>query len=458
MSIVRIIINWFKKLFQRLFQKKPKKILENNVDSTYGSQKKYLKGYGVFIEESAVVTIPPYLIVKESQKEKIVKKLDEIEKKLKDISSDTLKERKNIQSITKKIEKDKISIIVLSNIDEKIDELLSIPQQEKFLEMVKEFNNESLDIIKETDKKILQQVKKEYHRLDYVALTTFLIDDINNDLDYYFKSIRDHRHNRYYYNRLLNGLKNRIVYLQTIYDYDTIQQELLRLKKDLMVKNMDKYDLLYNDEIFLKLIEDCDNLLNSVNEKVVDSQKKKEEPKTSKTKEIKKQEERKKQEENQRKKEDELFKENILKRFKDMELARRLIELSEVEEIGFQSVDDLLKYLNKSYCDFLQGEQDPFYFERNRTKTELVKLCNKIMRVDSLLNNEEYLQLLHTNYRMDDILELTMVRKDKLEETLVKRFGYQKDLHEESSLVDDKIQTIHHQEDLRKGFSKVIVR
>ena len=162
--------------------------------------------------------------------------------------------------------------------------------------------------------------------------------------------------------------------------------------KELYTKSKDKYDLLYNNEVFTNINEECDSLLNKLNAKVIDI--KKEEPKV---------------EDNKKK----LNLENILKRFQDMELARQLILLSQINNRE-EYVQDKERFIKLLIQEEEKNLNENFNFSRNKKKTELVIMFNDLNMAISDIKKEEYTSIDHINFRMEDLEEAVKVRKNEL--------------------------------------------
>ena len=212
---------------------------------------------------------------------------------------------------------------------------------------------------------------------------------------------------------------------------------------------IDKYDLLYNTEIFENIRNSCDNLLTKVNRRIVDIKK-------TEKKNADERKSKEKEQEEQMKKRDEEFQENLLKRFKDLELARRILLMSQSNNSLTKKSKDLMPILEQYYYDFLNGEKVNFYFERNKTKTELVKLYNNLNYMESLLQNHEFVFVDHINYRMDELVEAVLLKKNNLESIFERKYHYTKEEKESNILVNNKLELIAEREKERnQGHVKV---
>ena len=196
-----------------------------------------------------------------------------------------------------------------------------------------------------------------------------------------------------------------------------INKHIEKLKKELYTKSKDKYDLLYNNEVFTKFNKECDSLLNKINAKVID---------------IKKTEEKHEEKQNEQEKKTSRI-ENIIKRFQDMELARKIIMQTQKEDIElFDS--DMDSYLNKIFKKYETGMEEEFNFLRNKRKTELVVFFNELNMAISKEKKEPYIMIEHINFRMNDLEEAVDVKKNEVK----KIFNYE----EPKVMNDNKVMTL----------------
>ena len=457
MTIIRKIINWIKKIFRILFKKKNK--ITKKIKSTVNENvnKRYLKGYGVFVNDASTVSLPIYLMVTKEEKENIIKDLEFIENKIQEIHGiDKIDTIKSIKKVINKINNNKISFYQCNKINEKINSLLNDTKLEiDTSNKINSLSNDIFEVIDNYDKNVKDKTIKEYKKVNYVTLTTLLIDETKKEIDKLEEDYNHHKYNKYYYDREIKRIKDRINDLRKLRNNSDVIREIELLKKELYTKNKDKYDLLYNDEVFLNIEKYCDDILKKVNRKVVDIKKIKELRKETKEERQEKKEERK--EEKKKKEENDELLENILKRFYDMELARKLLLLSK-KDIKISNVNDLFSNINSVYYDFISGEKVKFNFERNKTKTELVKLYNGIGSINALLRNEEFLTGEHINYSMDDLLDATMSKKDELTTFLKDKYNYKDEQNEVSILVDNKLDIIFKNEEKRNNNGEVLVK
>ena len=429
-KIILYIITFLKKIFGFLKPKKKKKVQKeiNKLKISSDSKK-----YNAFIDTSAFITMPPYLIINGEEKKALIEKILIIEEEIKKIN-DKDNELLLIEEIKEKINHTDLTFYEGIKIDEKIynvlnDKDLSVDTNKKIVNLKKE----TLDIISSLDKDIQKKTIREYKKINYVTLTNVLLDDTFNDLRKLGDNIKNHRYNKYYYERELTKIKKRIDTLKKLREKSDIEKEIINLKKDMYTKSKDKYDLLYNEEVFINGIKICDDLLKKVNKRVIDIKKEETENKTRK--EIKKE----KKEEKEKLKEEEERYLNILKRFQDMELARRIIFLHSEKEVHVDDLSSLFDYMNNMYYEFLNGEDKFFNFDKNREKTEVIKLCNSIIRIKGIITKEKEMPIEHINYQLDSLLTWTKDKKEELDNLLISKYNYQKEKHEASILVDNKL-------------------
>lgn len=452
MKIIKKIINWIKKLLNKWFgKKKVTKKFKTNIHNV--KNKKYLKGYGVLVEESYNDSFPIYLMIDNEEKQELLHKINIIREKLNDLDEEHKDiEIKKIKTLIKKIVESDISVYQNNQINEKIELFLDENQREvKPKENRTKLYEDIFDIIDNFDDMVKEKVINEYKNYNYVTLTTFLIDETKKELKELETHLKKHQYNRNYYNRELRIIKNRILNLRRIRDGVNIQHEISLLRKDLYTKSKDKYDLLYNEEIFLNIEKECDDMLKKVNRKVIDLRKT-EKKESDEKKEIKEKKEEKKED----KKQEEML-ENIIRRFQDMELARKILLLNEEKEIQIGNIKDMLLFMNSMYMDFLNGEKVIFNYNRNKVKTELVKLYNNINKLSCKFNGENYISIDHINYPLDDLILATEKKKKDMEIFLEQKYNYKSEKHEESILVNNKLEIIK-EEEMEKNNHRVLVK
>ena len=175
------------------------------------------------------------------------------------------------------------------------------------------------------------------------------------------------------------------------------------MRKELYTKSKDKYDILYNNEIFMNIDNKCDELLNKVNQKVVD---------------IKKNEDNKVFKENKKDKLKEEYLKKILLRFKDLNLSRDLILLHQKRELEIEDYGNLSLYLSDVYHEFVKGVSNEFNYQRNKTKTELVKLYNDLNNIISYNKGEKHVSIDHINFKMMDLIDAVKIKKIEVENSI----------------------------------------
>ena len=229
-------------------------------------------------------------------------------------------------------------------------------------------------------------------------------------------------------------------------------KEIELLRKDLYIKSKDKYDLLYNDEIFTSLNKMCDDLYNKVNKRVIDIKK----DATDKEKQEDRVEKKQK-----KKEEKELieWQERIIKRFEDIELARKILLLRQKQREENEEENILLK-VDEIYRDFVYGEKVIFNYERNKTKTELVKFYNDLNYINSKLTKKEFIFIDHINYQMEDLITTTKAKKEEIDNLLEEKYNIKTNNNENSVLANNKLDLLMEQEEKRNDVdkSKVMVK
>ena len=109
MTLIKKIINWLINLFKKFFgKKKVTKKIKNNINNA--RNKRYLKGYGVNIEESSTRVFPLYLMIDSIDKKKLIEKTKLVEVNLTkiDVPNKELLIKK-IESIADKLSENDIS-------------------------------------------------------------------------------------------------------------------------------------------------------------------------------------------------------------------------------------------------------------------------------------------------------------------------------------------------------------
>lgn len=478
MTLIRKIINWLKSLFKKLFGKKKITVTTNNNELTnLKSNNKQVN-----IKETYNGSLPNYMFISSKEKEKLLYtlslminalgenntkllekehseliryiktlgKVNNIDDKkilsIKDIdviTNDFTPEDKNkviskyndiikrnndfkihlneVNKVIKLIEKKDISIIAEDEIEREISNINSDKNiLDKDNTKLNDFSNRIFTIIGNIDKDFASEVLKDYEKVNYITLSTTIIDKNYERLMKLEDDFKNHRYNKFYYEREINRIKKELNRLKDIKTNKEVNDHINLLKKELYTKSKDKYDLLYNNEIFINFNNECDELLNKINAKVIDIKKDKEEKKTITNK-----------------KEEEYIK-KILLRFQDMELAREILLQANERNIKITNRDDIINYINSIYEEFNNGIEANFNYEKNRKRTELVKLYNDINKVIGVVKKEEYIPILHINFKMDDLIEASLYKKDELDIILHNN----KINGCESSIIDEKLDNL----------------
>ena len=442
MKIIKRIINWLINWLKKIFGKKKvtKKIKKN---MSLARNKHYFKGYGVRDDELGNLALPIYLLISQDEKKDLLQKIDEIKNELLEINVEEEALIIDVLEKTKKKIKDgKISFYQNELLKDKMetfrqDKEVQINLEEKLVL----FQDNVKEIVDNFDKNIKEKVLKEYQEINFVTLTTVLLDDAISAINKLEDDYKHHKYNKYYYERELNKIKERIKKLKSLRDSVKVREEIELLRKNIYTKSKDKYDLLYSDEIFLNIRKNCDDLIVKVNRKIVDLKSIKKDDK-----QVEKQEEKK-----DKTKEDKEYLERIIKRFQDLDLARKLLLLNSKQKgLQLQSAKELFSYLDNSYYEFVNGEKLIFNYERNKTKTELVKLYNDLNMLECMLNKKEFIFVSHINDAMDSLLEKVIMKKNIVEESIEEQYHYEPDKNEKSILVDNKLEILKLKEEERK--------
>ena len=456
-TLIKDIIEKIKLWWKNLFKKK-KKIVKTKqqqiINNTISKKEKYVLNINLNEEDktSTIGTLYPKLNSK--NKFLLKRKTNTLKKKI--IGLEIKQNDLNIKVVDDILETIDNNEIYINQAIE-INNLLNVINKDEELNLN---TNEKLNILKENistiiDKKLDEYetsiIKKAYHEFDnvnYVIITTLLIDDIIDEINELNEDFKKNKYTKIEYERKINKIKDKIEKLQTINNRREVQDELENLKKDFYTKKKDKYDLLYNEEIFINLNNKCDELLKIVNDKekelinnnkmIMENQEKKEKKAKEKQEEIKK----KKKEQQEKKELEEEYNENIIKRFIDMEFAHKLILLRESKRKKLITKEDVINETLKYYNDFLIGENQEFNFERNRIKTEVTKLYNDITSTICSLEKKEFVPLEHINIKLEVLTEETLERQAILNDMIEKKHHHKMEDNETSKSVTNKLTNI----------------
>lgn len=371
--------------------------------------------------------------------------------------------KKKIKSLHTKDEE--LNLQIIDEILESINENNIYINQ--YVEIDKLFNNisndqeininttEKLNIFKENistiiDKKlddyeisIIKKAYKEYETVNYVIVTTLIIDDIILEINELNEAFKKNKYTKYEYKQKIDKIREKIDKLETINDRKEVKEELDKLKDDFYTKKKDKYDLLYNEEIFINLNSQCDNLMKLVHIKEENQRKKKILIEKKKELKEKKREEIEKKQQIEKQKEELLReKDNIFKRFIDNEIAHRILLLRESIRKKLTSKEETIYETLKYYQDFLIGEQHNFNFQRNKTKTEVAKLYNDITHTICTMQKKEFIPLEHINIKLEILTTKTLEHQEILNNMIEKKYNVKVEEREESRGVKAKLTTI----------------
>ena len=326
---------------------------------------------------------------------------------------------KEIDKVINKINNNDISIIAEDEIDREISNIVNDKEiKDNLEEKIDYFNKKIYELIDTIDEEFIKNVNKEYQVINYVTVSTMIIDKNLERFKKLEEDFKKHKFNKFYYEREVKKIKHQLNQIKDLKNTKEVNEHIDKLKKELFTKSKDKYDLLYNNEVFMNFDKMCDNLTNKINAKVVDI-KKVENKKEEKTEEIKKKK----------------YLENILRRFEDLKTAREYILMIQKEDNELINVGENI-FIKNIYKRFNDGINLDFNFERNKQKTELVVLLNEINMVISKKDKEPYITLDHINFRMDDLIEAAQVKKDILSKKVNQTET------EEHIKTDDKIKSL----------------
>ena len=318
-----------------------------------------------------------------------------------------------VDNLIDEIGKKDITILEKYNIIDAIENFEN-SKSKNILEDIDNYNKDVFYIIKNANKNIVDKVKLNYKKVNYVTMTTELLDDINIKLKEIEENYSNHRYNKFYYEREIEKIKKQILELKDLKNKPIVYNEILKLRKELYTKSKDKYDILYNNEFFLNINKRCDDLINKVNAKVVDIKKEKTKDKSHLSSDD--------------------YLENILLRYQDMALARQII--LDTGKISFSNDKEMILYIKRMYDDFVLDDMDvSFNFERNKEKTALVKLFNSLNKVNCYLSDDKYILIEHINFKLDDLIDAVKVKKEKLNATMIEKYN----IDISNDLVEEKI-------------------
>lgn len=402
-------------------------LLEKNAKRKELEEKKLVS----LIEEECNVKVSELLDQKYI--DTLVKDLDpEIKKEIVDKYQDIVKTdidfKEHIKEIDKVIElinKNDISIVSENEIEREISDIVNDKNIDNLEEKVDEFDTRVFDIIENFDKDFIDEVVKEYKTVNYITIATTIIDKNYERFKKLEEDFKNHRLNRYYYEREINKIKNELNQIKNLKSKKEVRDHIEKLKRELNTKSKDKYDLLYNNEVFIDINKRCDILLDKVNTRVIDIKETKE-----------KKEEKEKTKENEIEENREKYYENVLLRFQDLNLSQKLIFFHQQIKLGKINNEEIDLYLDSVYADFVNGVDGPFNYERNRVKTELVNLYNDLNGIIAKSENKAYDIVTHSNFLMEDLVEAVTAKKQEVDDKM------KTNKTPNSFLVDEKLESI----------------
>ena len=387
------------------------------------------------------------IIKEEKYEEEDIKKLE----KIKEIVNEEL----NISQV------EQIKDVLIENIEEEkvLEEeheegkevSKEVPEKElsaheKILNIQKDIDEIMDNKLNKHEKDLIEQAYYKYEKVNYVIATTVEIDEIEKDLNNLIDEIEVNNYKKSYYVSKAKEIKKKIERLEKINKNPQVQEEIKRLKEDFYTKSVDKYDILYNKEVFVSLSKRCDDALELLNNKEKQVKEERENRKAQKAREREEREERyqQKQEERAQKREererekDEYY-ENIIKRYRDLKISNAIILANIMNHSAKMGKKNIIEVLRDDYDLYLEGEHNDFIFDRNRKKTEVCKLYNNLLQVLSDHQKVDYQPLTHINYPYYNLLEETIGLKTTVDDLAFKKSGYDMLVDEKSVAVSDKL-------------------
>ena len=287
---------------------------------------------------------------------------------------------------------------------------------DNLIKKITEYKKNTTYVLENVNKNIIDEVLKRYKKINYITITTMLIDEVITNLNRINDNYLHHRYNKSYYEREINNIKKQIKDLRMLKNNPIVNNEIIKLRRELFTKSKDKYDILYNNEIFMNIDKQCDDLINKVNTKVIDIKKNINEEKISKR--------------------DEYLK-NILLRFQDLSKSYEIIE-NHLMEIKLTNFKEIIDYINNLYSEYLIGIKNQYNFSRNKDKTELVILFNGLNKVIDEINKIDFMPMMHINFKMNDLIDAVIVKMNELTLIITEKYNYEID----NSEVNKKINYI----------------
>ena len=484
------IIDFFKKIFAWILslfldrkhlkknRKKKKRVYAHEVSSKAVPVKEF-SHRDEDMGSAHVIKSYPYTEAKELKsivelveelKEKIISEPD-IEKK---VDSKELAETiKKIDEIKEVVNKD-LTVMQTEEIKEILHESIKDPEvsvtKEEKIDKIKKDINEVVDNkLDKHEKDLIEKACEKYEKVNYVIATTVEIEEIEKDLKDLADEIKVNNHKKSYYVDKINEIKKKIERLQKINKIPSVYEELERLKEDFYTKEHDKYDLLYNKEVFINLDQQCDELLETIETREkeqevikVEQKEAREERKREEHQKRVEQEQQREEERERRQAEKDEYIDNIIKRYRDLKIAADLISTGIIFHALRKKNKSIVQVLQDDYDDFLRGEDAPFEFDRNRRKTEVSVLYNNLLETLTGYQGLPFEPVMHINYPYQNLLEETLAVKDTVDRMTTAKTGHDMVMDEKSVMVSDKLNselTMEKENNRAKGkVDKVLIR
>lgn len=453
-EVILKIWSWILSLFKRNkkhFIKKEKKLAKVQTKKIYKASIHRDETI-----EANIIEIYPGVLPKEI--ENLNRKIDIIKKRIIANNDKNIDEEiNNLQIINEIINNDKIFVNQIDELNNIID--LTLYDKELHLNTNEKINilkdgitNLIDDNLKDYEKHIIEKAYYEYDKVNYIVVTTILIDELQKELQNINQDFISNRHNKHYYFDKIRKIEERLERISKINNKEEVQRELEQLKSDFYTKRKDKYDLLYNNEIFTNLKNKCNQILENVEVKEQEKKKIKVELRKEKLKKEQQEKEQKKKELQEKKEEllaEKQREDNILKRFMDLELARQILMKRELEKLKKEK-KDIVKDTLESYDEFLIGENNTFNFSRNKLKTEVAKLYNDTLRNICALEDAPYMPIEHINIKLSSLVSETIENQQRLNALINKEKKVNIEENEKSIRVSNKLNGILEKEKTRE--------
>ncbi len=426
-----------------------------------------------------VIKSYPYTEAKELKS--IVELVEELKEKI--ISEPDIEKKVDSKELAETIKKiDEIKEVVNKNLTvmqtEEIKEILhesikdpevSVTKEEKIDKIKKDINEVVDNKLDKHEKDLIEKACEKYEKVNYVIATTVEIEEIEKDLKDLADEIKVNNHKKNYYVDKINEIKKKIERLQKINKIPSVYEELERLKEDFYTKEHDKYDLLYNKEVFINLDQQCDELLETIETrekeqeviKVEQKEAREEREREEHQKRVEQEQQREEERERRQAEKDEYI-DNIIKRYRDLKIAADLISTGIIFHALRKKNKSIVQVLQDDYDDFLRGEDAPFEFDRNRRKTEVAVLYNNLLETLTGYQGLPFEPVMHINYPYQNLLEETLAVKDTVDRMTTAKTGHDMVMDEKSVMVSDKLNselTMEKENNRAKGkVDKVLIR